>query len=529
MKRPIQAILLCIAVACVTGAGARTFRWASQGDATSLDPHAQNENVTNQIAQLAYEALLQYDKQMKLIPMLAVSWENPEPRRWIFHLRKGVRFHDGTPFTADDVVFSFERAHYTTASFRVFATDSGTARRIDDHTVEFTTANPNPIELNSVASIYIMSRKWCEKNGAMKPQDIQAREEIFSARNAMGTGPFILVSREAGVRTTYKRNPGWWGTKEGLFEGNVDEVDYRQVTAAATRMAAIKSGELDFVLDPPVQDVPRLREDSALKVWEGPETRVIFLGFDQARDQLLYSNVKGKNPFKDVRVRKALYQAIDIEAIRTQVMRGLSVPTGVPVPSPTSAGLPASFEQRLPYDPAAAKKLLSEAGYPNGFGFTIDCPNNRYINDEKICTAVAAMWARIGLDVKVDAMSRALFFPKALKLDVSAYIWGWGSDSGDAMDTLKPVLHGRNDATGAGNNNAGNFSVPELDALIDAAAIEMDRAKRQDMIDRAFAIVREQVLVIPLHRQVVPWVSRAGVTVVHRPNNQVYLPWVRMP
>jgi peptide/nickel transport system substrate-binding protein len=228
-------------------------------------------------------------------------------------------------------------------------------------------------------------------------------------------------------------------------------------------------------------------------------------------------------------VRKALYQAIDVEAIRTQVMRGLSIPTGVAVPSPTSAGLPASFDQRMPYDPAAAKKLLAEAGYPNGFGFTLTCPNNRYINDEKVCTAVAAMWAKVGLDVKVDAMPRALFFPKVLKLDVSAYIWGWGSDSGDAMDTLKPVLHGRNDVTGAGNNNAGNYNVPELDALIDAAAVEMNLARRQDMINKAFAIVRDQVLVIPLHRQVIPWLSLAGVTVVHRPNNQVYVPWVRVP
>ena len=524
-----RALLACLMVALACSAQAKTFRWASQGDATSLDPHAQNENVTNQIAQLSYEALFQYDKRMKLMPMLAVSWENPDPKRWIFHLRKGVKFHDGTPFTADDVVFSFERARFTTASFRVFATDSGTPRRIDDYTVEFTTASPNPIELNTVASIYIMSRKWCEKNNAMKPWDIRDREEPLSARTTMGTGPFILVAREAGIHTTYKRNPDWWGIKEGLWESNIDDVDYRQVTNAATRMAALKSGELDFVLDPPLQDIPRLRDDPAIKVWEGPETRVIFVGMDQARDELLYSNVKGKNPFKDLRVRKALYQAIDIEAMRTQVMRGLSVPTGVVMPSPSAAGLPASMEARLPYDPAAAKKLLAEAGYPNGFGFTIDCPNNRYINDEKICTALAAMWARVGLDVKVDAMPRALFFPKALRLDVSAFIWGWGSDSGDAMDTLKPVLHGRNDVTGAGNNNAGDFRVAELDALIDSAAVEMDRAKRQDMIDRAMAIVRDQVLVIPLHRQMIPWLSRAGVTVVHRPNNQVYLPWVRVP
>jgi peptide/nickel transport system substrate-binding protein len=527
MSRGFAAFLLA-AVLGASPAGAKTLRWASQGDAASLDPHAQNENVTNQVAALAYEALLTYDKQMKLVPSLAVSWENPDPKHWIFHLRRGVKFHDGTPFTADDVVFSFERAKTTTASFRLYSNDAGSARRLDDATVEFTNANQNPIELNTVASIFIMSRAWCEKNKSTKAQDIKDREETFAARNANGTGPYILVSRDPGVKTVYRKNAEWWGIRSGLFEGNVDAVEYRQVTSAPTRVAALKSGELDFVLDPPVQDIPKLREDSSLKVWDGAETRIIFLGLDQARGELLYSTVKGKNPFKDLRVRKALYHAIDIETMRTQVMRGLSIPTGIPLPSPLASGIPASMEHRLAYDPAAARRLLAEAGYPNGFGFTIDCPNNRYINDEKICVALATMWSKVGLDVKVDAMPRALFFPKALKLDVSACIWGWGSDSGDAIDTLKPVLHGRDDK-GNGTNNVGNYRNAELESLIEAAAIEMDREKRQDLIDRAVAIVQDQVLVIPLHRQMIPWLSRAGVFVVHRPNNQVYVPWVKVP
>jgi peptide/nickel transport system substrate-binding protein len=524
-----RLILLCFALALLPAQAARHFRWASQGDAASLDPHAQNESVTNQINAMVYEQLLQYDREMKLVPWLATSWENPEPNRWVFHLRQGVKFHDGSPLTADDVVFSFERAKYTTASFKLFTNESGTARRIDDSTVEFTTATPNPVETSTVAQIFILSRKWCEKNKVTRPQDITAREETYAALNAMGTGPFILVAREPGVKTTHRRNPDWWAAKEGLFTGNVDTVDYRQVTNAATRMAALKSGELDFVLDPPVQDIAKLREDAALKVWEGPETRVIFIGLDQARDELLYSTVKGKNPFKDRRVRLALWQAIDTNAIRAQVMRGLSIPTGIALPDPKASGLPASMEKRPPYDVAAAKRLLAEAGYPNGFGFTITCPNNRYINDEKICIAVAGMWARAGLDVKVDAMPRAQFFPKALKLDVSAFIWGWGSDSPDAIFTLKPVLHSRDAATGAGTNNVGNYRHAELDRLIAAAGSEMDMAKRQEAIDRAIAIVQEEVLIIPLHRQIIPWASRAGVSVVHRSNNQLGLVWVKVP
>jgi peptide/nickel transport system substrate-binding protein len=389
-------LLACLTLACCLEALGANFRWATQGDASSLDPHAQNENLTNQINAMVYEQLLQYDKDMKLVPWLATSWENPGPDKWIFHLRRDVKFHDGTPFTADDVVFSFERVRTTVASFRIYGADSGVARRIDDHTVEFTTPSPNPVETGTVASIFIMSRKWCEKNNCVRPQDITAKEETFSARNAMVTGPYILTGREAGVMTTHRRNPDWWGLEEGRFEGNAETIEYRQITNAATRMAALKSGELDFVLDPPMQDIARLRDDASLKVWEGFETRVIFLGFDQARDELLYSNVKGRNPFKDRRVRQALWQAIDTQALKSQVMRGLSIPTAIALPDPAGSGLPDSMEKRPAYDPAAAKRLLADAGYPNGFGFTLTCPNNRYINDEKICIALAAMWARAG-------------------------------------------------------------------------------------------------------------------------------------
>ena len=529
MPMKIAILLLGLALGCPIPGTAKLFRWASQGDSTSMDPHAQNEGLTNSINAMAYEPLLAWDKRMRLQPALAVSWENPEPRRWLFRLRPGVKFHDGTPFTADDVVFSFERARQQpTGSFRLYANEAGVPRRIDDLTVEFTTASPNPVETHTVANIFIMSRKWCEKNNSLKPQDIAGKEETFSALHAMGTGPYIFVSRDPGIKTLHRRNPDWWGIKEGLFEGNADTVEYRQVTAAGTRMAALKSGELDFVLDPPVQDIQKLKEDSALKVWEGQETRVIFLGLDQRRDELLFSSVKGKNPFKDRRVRLALYQAIDIQAIRSQVMRGLSGPTGIALPDPKGSGLPDSMEARPPYDVAGAKRLLAEAGYPSGFGFTLDCPNNRYINDEKICTALAAMWARAGLEVKIDARPRAQFFPKVLKLETSAYLYGWGSDGPDAIFTLTPVLHSRQ-ANGAGANNLGDYRNEELDRAIEGAAIEMDAARRQGLINRALAIVQQEVLVIPLHRQVVPWASRAGVVVAHRPNNQLLLTSVRVP
>jgi len=264
-----------------------------------------------------------------------------------------------------------------------------------------------------------------------------------------------------------------------------------------------------------------------VRVYEGRENRIIFLGMDQARDELLYSNVKGKNPFKDKRVRQAFYQAIDVNAINKAVMRGLSVPTAVNLPNPIRAGIPKEMDKRYPYDVAAAKKLLAEAGYPNGFEVTIDCPNNRYINDEKICVAVAGMVAKIGITMRVNGMPRAQYFPKVQKLETSMYMLGWGGGTTDAYFTLNPVLHSRNDK-GDGDYNWGNYKYPEFDALIDDAKGDMDAKRRQETIIKAMKFHHDNVLHIPLHLQVIPWASRANVEVVHRADNWLQVPWVKI-
>ena len=508
-------------------AEAKNFRWATQGDAATLDPHSQNETFNNGINNLVYEYLILRDRQTfsKFVPGLAVSWTNTGPLTWVFKLRQGVKFHDGTPFTADDVVFSFNRARESTVTFRLYSTQSGIPRKIDDYTVEFTTQVPNPVMIDTIGNIMIMSKAWCEKNGVVKPLDYVKKEESFATRNAMGTGPYKLVAWEQGVKILHKKNPDWWGIKAGLYSGNIETIDYRPVSNPATRMAALKTGELDFVLDPSVQDVLRLSNDPDVKVWHGHELRLIYLGIDQARDELLYADVKGKNPFKDKRVRLALYQAIDVAALKTSVMRGMSIPTGISLPAGPAAGVPVEMERRHPYDVAKAKKLLAEAGYPNGFSFTLHCPNDRYVNDEKLCVAVAAMWARIGLNVRVETMTKANFFPKVLKRDTSAFLAGWGGGATDAMFILKPVMHSR-DGKGAGDSNYGDAKNEELDALIDKAEGEMNLSERQTMINRATKIIHDEVHVIPLHRQVIPWVSRKNVTVLHRPNNLVDLHWV---
>ena len=528
MKLNFRVLLVCALLGVCTVAGARNFRWASQGDAATMDPHAQNETFNNSVNEFVYEALSTRGKKMEIVPLLATSWTNTAPTKWIFNLRRGVKFHDGSTFTADDVVFSFNRARESGASFKTYAGQAGIPKKIDDYTVEFTTPVPNPVMPDTVAAIYIMSKSWCEKNKVVKPQDFKNKEETYAVRNAMGTGAYKLLTWEQGVKIRYTQNLDWWGVKAGLFEGNVDTIEYRPIANAATRMAAIKSGQVDFVLDPPVQDVSRLREDRDLTLWEGGENRIIFIGFDQARYELLYADVKGKNPFKDRRVRLALYQAIDINAIKTQVMRGLSVPTAIALQDPKFAGVPDSFDVRYPLDPAKAKQLLAEAGYANGFGFTLTCPNDRYINDEKICVALAAMWARIGLNVKVDTMPKSQYFPRAEKRDVSAFMLGWGGGSSDAIFVLKPVMHSVN-KEGAGQANYGDAKNEALDALIDKLEGEMNGGERQKMINQAVKLMQDEVHVIPLHRQVIPWVSRKGVLVVHRAGNSLVPVWVKMP
>ena len=519
------AIALLLAAPAPT-AGVATFRWSSQGDYLSADPHAQNEGLNNNINDEIYERLVVRDKALRLIPGLATSWESRTPRAWRFHLRRGVTFHDGSPMTSEDVVFSLRRAQSARSNFKVFALPLGQSRAIDAHTVEIETAAPMPqaLVLENVSAVRIMSRAWCEKHRVREPQDFKTGEETYASRNANGTGPFVLVRREPEVATLLRRNPTWWGAAEGRFEGNVDEVVYRPIKSDATRMAALASGELDLVLDPPLQDIPRLKRESRLRVLEGAENRVIFLAMDQERGELKYSNVKGRNPFKDPRVRRALYQAIDVQAIKSQVMRGLSQPTGSMIPS-AARSAPVLEPRLLPHDPAAARKLLFEAGYPDGFELGLDCPNNRYVNDERICVALAGMFARVGVKVRVNSLPRAQFFQKIDQFDFSMHLYGWGGAATDPQFTLGTILRGR-DGKGRGDFNSGRFRDEELDRLIDAAEVELDAARREALLLQAMQRVREQVYVIPLHRQVIPWATRTNVNAVHRPDNDVEAAWV---
>ena len=486
-----------------------------------MDPHSQNEGLTNSVNAQVYEFLMIRDKKLKFVPGLATEAKQIDPLTWRFLLRKGVKFHDGTPFTADDVVFSFERAKHPNSQIRVYANQSGIARKIDDLTVEFKLVQVNPIFMDHVNSINIMSKVWSEKNNCTTPLDYKNKEEKFTSLNANGTGPYRLVSRPPDIKTIWKRNDSWWKA----HEGNVTSVTFNSIKNDSTRLAALISGEVDFILDPSPQDLDRLEKTPNVKVVNGIENRVVFIGMDQARDELLYSSVKGKNPFKDKRVRQAMYQSIDIEAIKTKLMRGQAFPTGGITASPLGAYNDPAIEKRRPYDVLAANKLMAEAGYPQGFEVTMNCPNNRYINDEKICLALAAMWARINIKVKVDAQPRAIYFPRLDKLDVSLYMLGWGGAITDAETTLTPVLRNRA-ANGIGDYNYGNYKNAKLDDNAAASSKEADPAKREAFIKTALLAHNDEINHLPLHRQVIPWATRNNVTVVHRADNVLTYEWI---
>ena len=522
-KSLFPALALAGATLLAGAVQAQTLRWAGAGDPLTLDPFAQNESLTNVFNGQVYEFLVARDKDLRLVPQLATEWKQNSALKWTFKLRPNVKFHDGRPFTADDVVFSLERAKQPTSQIAVYANAMGEARKVDNLTVEFNLPKPDPIFLEHINTLYIMSKTWAEENKATKTQDFANKEESFAAFNTNGTGPYMLVSRAPDSKTVYKRNPNYWGK----IEGNVQEIVYTPIKSDATRTAALVSGEVDFVLDPAPRDIEKLAATPGVKIVNGPENRIIFLGMDQGRDELLYSSVKGKNPLKDQRVRRALYQAIDIVTIKDKLMNGQAAPTGAVVPSPLGSFNDPEIERRLPYDVNAAKKLLAEAGYAQGFEVQLDCPNNRYVNDERICVTLASQWAKIGIKTRVNAQPKAQFFNKVEKLDTSIYLFGWGGSITDPESIFTSHYRNRGEK-GVGEYNRGNFKDDELDALVAASSVEADPEKRKALIKKVFQRQAEQVHYIPLHRQFIPWAARSHVNVVHRADNWLEVRWVNV-
>jgi peptide/nickel transport system substrate-binding protein len=498
------------------------LRIASAFDPQTMDPHALALLYHTRVVFQIYDSLVNRDEQFRLEPALALSWQATGPTAWRFKLRPGVTFHDGEPFTADDAVFSIERA-LAAPSQRAFQLKGvKAARKVDELTLEIQLEAPDAVLPEKLQQLAMVSKAWCVKHGVERAQDFNGKQETYAVRNANGTGPFKLERFEPDVKLVLKRNPAWWGWSDKR-SGNLDEVSLVPIRADATRLAALISGEIDFVFDPPVQDVARLQREAAVTLLQITDLGEQYLTFDQSRDELEGSDVKGKNPFKDIRVRRAVYHAINVDLIVQKVMRGLAAPTGALL-SPKVDGSPADLDKRLAYDPAKARALLAEAGYPNGFSVPLDCVNVPW--REAVCQAMTAMLTQVGIRTTLRSSPTNQFFPKLSMATASLIEFGW-TPNPDAWASLNALLRSW-DKSGLGTFNAGRYSNPKLDVLIDAMRVEPDLTHRRAMVGTVLRLATDDVAYVPLYRRTLTWAMAKKVRAVIWPNDTAELRWVRM-
>jgi len=513
--------LLAFAVLCAAlAAEAKPLRYASQFDPGTMDPHALASLYNNRVLSQVYEPLVSRDEGFRVEPRLALSWTPLEGGRgWRFKLRPNVRFHEGEPFTAEDVVFNVTRALQPTSAHKSTLPNVTGARKIDDLTVDVLTTEPTPVLPLAMSNLRLMSKAWCVKHKVEKPQDYKAKEESHAVRNANGTGPYRLVRWDNDVKTVLVASGNYWGQR-----GNVTEATYFVVSSAATRAAALMSGEMDFVVDPAVQDLDRLRANPAVTVGQAMSTGTQFLGFDHAREKLAHGDAGGRNPFRDARVRQAVWLAIDTGALQTKVMRGTGG-IGRSIFSPALDGYDKRFDQKPAYDPERAKALLKEAGYPNGF--SVDLDGSAAQPADAICQAIAGMLNRIGIRVTYRPLPFNVLLPKLNSGDTSLYVIGWTPATAEPEGALVPLAHSRS-APGVGEYNFGGYSNPKVDQLIDQGRVEFDPGKRAVLFTEAMALMNADAAFVPLIHRHVTWAMRKGVKAVLRPNDIVDLRFVNV-
>ena len=514
-----------LALTCLLGpaapAAAKTLRYASAFDPQSLDPHALALLYQSRVVTQIYDGLVNRGRDFRIEPSLALSWQMVNPTTWRFRLREGVRFHDGAPFTADDAVFSIGRALAKTSQRANQLRGVTGARKVDARTIDVITEAPDAVLPEKLWLVAMMSQPWAAKHNVLLPQDYNGKQETYAVRNTNGTGPFKLARYESDVRLVLQANPDWWGKGTAVGGGNVEEAVFNVITSDATRLAALASNQVDFVIDPPFQDLPRLKTDKALKISAITDIGAQYLALDQHRAELPGSGLSGRNPFKDVRVRRAVWLAIDTDLIVRQVLRGEGTPTGSFI-SPLLPGYLPEFEKRPPHDPAAARALLKEAGYEGGFGVALDCVNIAY--RAAVCQAIAAMLDRVGIKVAFHASPTATFFPKLTQATGSFMEFGWSPGS-DVWVILQSLVR-TNDGLSAGAFNGGRYSNPALDALVDGLRVEPDVARREAMISDALRLMNAELPILPLYRRHHNWVMRPNIDVVQWPNDLLELRWV---
>jgi len=516
--------LLLVLVALLVGnpANATTIRIATAFDPQTMDPHALALLYHSRVCYQVYESLVTRDEQFKLEPGLALSWQAVSPTAWRFKLRQGVVFHDGTPFGVDDAVFSLRRAMQPPSQRAFQLKGVTTVRKVDEQTLEIALEAPDAVLPEKLVFLPMMSKAWSERHKVELPQDFNGKQETYAVRNANGTGPYQLDRYEPDVKAVLKRNARWWGWG-GRNNGNVDEVVWLTLRSDATRLAALVSGEVEMVLDPPIPDVGGLKNESALTLLQTTDIGQQYLAFDQWHDELPESDVKGRNPFKDLRVRQAVYHALNADLVAKKVLRGLATPTGGFLSTLVDGSLP-ELDRRLPYDPARAKALLADAGYPNGFSVTLDCVNVAW--REAVCQAMAAMLTQVNIRTTLRSSPTNQFFPKLSTGSASLVEFGW-TPTTEAWASLNALFRTW-DRSGLGTFNAGRYSNPKLDALIDAMRVEPDLTRRRAMVATVLRFVADDLPMVPLYRRTLTWAMKKNVRAVQWPNDTIELRWLRV-
>jgi peptide/nickel transport system substrate-binding protein len=517
MKKITLGLLVAVAAVLLAGnVGATDLRVGLKLEPSSIDPHYHNLGPNNSAARHIFDRLVHTNEKQQLGPGLAVSWKPLSDTVWEFKLRQGVKFHDGSPFTADDVLFTFERAPNVEASPSSFAlyTKGKTLEKIDDLTIHITTERPYPLMPNDVSTLNIISKKHGE--GA-KTADYN------SGKAAIGTGPYKFVEWVPGDRLVLEKNPDYWGEKAAF-----DHVVIKPINSDPTRVAALLAGDVDMIDLVPTADIAHLKTNPEVVLSQGVSNRVIYLHLDHDRDDSPFvTGTGGKNPLKDVRVRKAISKAINRPAIVEKVMEGIAIPAGQLLPE-GFFGVSPNLKAEA-YDPEGAKKLLAEAGWGGGFGLTLHGPNDRYINDDKIAQAIGQMLTRVGIEAKIETMPRSVYFSRASRggpnktPEFSFILVGWGAGTGEASSPLKSLLHTYDKARGFGASNRGRYSNPEVDKIVEDALATVDDAKREKLLQKATEIAINDLGIIPLHYQVNTWATRPGLAYTPRTDEATLL------
>lgn len=524
MNRMLRSACLATVLIGVSPAMATTLKYGGTTPPLTMDPHSTNDFVTVALIRQTYDSLVGLDDAMEPAPGIATAWSSPEPTVWRFTIRQGVKFHDGTPLTAEDVAFSIMRQKESPL-YRSLYGGITQAKVIDASTVDVVSGTADPILPRKMVRLFVMSAPWAAKNGVEKVPDLGAQgTESFTLRNANGSGPMKLVLQEPGQRIVFERNTGYWAP----FKGNVTSATYTPIASAPTRVAALLSKELDLIADLPLQDIDRVKGSAGFTIMQAPQQLFMQLEMDGTRDIALDVFDKAgqplkANPLKDVRVRQAFAHAVDAKLIVERVMRGYAKVVGT-ASAAGFGGYQADLDVRWPTDVAKAKALLTQAGYPDGFGVQLNCPLERYVNTDEICRAVASMLARIGVDVRVKGSP----WPEFARMLVngpnsSFHLIGAAGSSGDTQDTFVGVMATRNKERGWGSTNWAMWSNAEFDGITKELIQTFDPAKRTDLYRRGLTIGRDQVHAVYLHQPVLAWGMKSNVSVPPRADAAIML------